>query len=198
VAYVERNSDPVFDEHEETANCPLPSFFLFTLRYTALCIGDVSLLAIDRIRRDGEQWRIFIRTEKSGQPVFLPVPPDLKAALDCVPSPNGNADSRYFFWNEIGKPKSHKAHIDRMLRSLFKQAGVQRATAHKFRHTLATELLGRGATFEEIADIRGNSPEICRKHYAKFSIARQSRIDDLMSRVYITPEVPALDKIKIQ
>jgi len=58
--------------------------------------------------------------------------------------------------------------------------------------------LGRGATFEEVADILGNSPEIVRKHYGKWSIARQSRIDDLMERVYITPEVPGLDKTKIQ
>lgn len=51
------------------------SAMILTLRYTALRIGDVSLLARDRISRDGDRWRIFLRTEKSGQPVFLPVPP---------------------------------------------------------------------------------------------------------------------------
>ena len=105
---------------------------LLTLRYTALRIGDVSLLARDRISKDGDQWRIFIRTEKSGQPVFLPVTADLKAALDLVPSPNRNAESRYFFWNEVSKPKTQKAHIDRLLRSLFKTAGVAGAHAHRF------------------------------------------------------------------
>jgi hypothetical protein len=70
-----------------------------TLRYTALRIGDVAMLARDRISRDGDRWRIFLRTEKSGQPVFLPVPPDMKAALDAVPAPRGsNGESRYFFW----------------------------------------------------------------------------------------------------
>jgi integrase len=58
---------------------------ILTLRYTALRIGDVSMLARDRISQDGDRWRIFVRTEKSGQPVFLPVPPDLKLALDSVP-----------------------------------------------------------------------------------------------------------------
>jgi predicted transcriptional regulator len=52
------------------------------------------------------------------------------------------------------------------------------------RHTLAMELLGNGASFEEVADILGNSPEIVSKHYAKWSSARQSRIDDLMARVH--------------
>jgi site-specific recombinase XerD len=171
---------------------------LLTLRYTALRIGDVSMLTKDRISRDGEQWRIFIRTEKSGQPVFLPVPPDLKAALDCVPSPNRNPDSRYFFWSEQCTVKTQKAHVDRFMRSLFKQAGIVNGHCHRWRHTLATELLGRGASFEDVADILGNSPEIIRKHYGKWSLARQSRIDDLMGRVYITPEVPAIDKTKIQ
>lgn len=175
---------------------------ILTLRYTALRIGDVSMLSRDRISRDGSRWRIFIRTEKSGQPVFLPVPPDMKAALDCVPVPEGNPDSRYFFWNGVGKPKTHKAHVDRSLRAVFKEAEVSGAHAHRFRHTLATELLGRGASFEEVADILGNSPEIVRKHYGKWSAARQSRIDDLMQRVYMgtekETEKAVIDKTQIQ
>jgi hypothetical protein len=117
--------------------------------------------------------------------VFLPVPPEMKVALDLVPVPLRNADSRYFFWDGIGKPKTHKAHVDRALRTLFKAAGVASAHAHRFRHTLATELLGRGASFEEVADILGNGPEVVRKHYGKWSAARQTRIDDLMNRVFI-------------
>jgi integrase len=80
---------------------------VLTLRYTALRIGDVSLLARDRISRDGDRWRIFLRTEKSGQPVFLPIPEEMKAALDAVPGPQRKLDSRYHFWNSIGKEKTH-------------------------------------------------------------------------------------------
>lgn len=160
---------------------------VLTLRYTALRIGDVSMLARDRISQDGDRWRIFLRTEKSGQPVFLPVPPDMKAALDAVPAPLRSPESRYFFWNGVGKPKTHKAHVDRSLRAVFRASGVVNAHAHRFRHTLATELLGRGASFEEVADVLGNSPEIVRRHYGKWSIARQNRIDALMERVYFDP-----------
>jgi site-specific recombinase XerD len=171
---------------------------VLTPRYTALRIGDVSLLARDRISRDGDRWRIFLRTEKNGQPVFLPVPPDLKAALDCVPAPLRNPASRYFFWNGIGKEKTHKAHVDRCLRAVFKESGVRAAHAHRFRHTLATELLGRGASFEEVADILRNSPEIVRKHYGKWSVARQNRIDELIERVYVGTDYAILDKARIQ
>ena len=50
---------------------------------------------------------------------------------------------------------------------MFKKSGVKNAHAHRYRHTLATRLLEQGATFEEVADILGNSPEVVRKHYGE-------------------------------
>ena len=77
-----------------------------------------------------------------------------------------------------------KSIVERCLRTVFKKSDVPRAHAHRFRHTLATELLGRGASFEDVADVLGNSPDIVRKHYAKWSPARQTRIDELMELVH--------------
>jgi integrase/recombinase XerC len=171
---------------------------ILTFRYTALRIGDVSMLARDRISRAGDGWRMFLRTEKSGQPVFLPVPQDLKEALDRVPLPMSNINSRYFFWNGTGKQETHKGHMHRLLQAVFKKSGVAGAHAHRFRHTLATELLGRGASFEDVTDILGNSPEIVRKHYGKWSAARQSRIDDLMARVHIGTDQVVVENTRLQ
>jgi len=58
---------------------------VLTLRYTALRIGDVSLLARDRLNRDGDRWRIFLRTEKSGQP----------RVSACAPGFEGSSRLRY-------------------------------------------------------------------------------------------------------
>jgi integrase len=69
---------------------------------------------------------------------------------------------------------------ERTLAAVFKKSGVKKAHAHRYRHTLATSLLGRGATFEEVADILGNTPEVVRKHYGKWSKGRQDNIDRLM------------------
>jgi site-specific recombinase XerD len=158
---------------------------VLTLRYTALRVGDVALLARDRISRDGKRWRIFLRTEKNGKPVFLPIPQQLKDALDAAPLPRGlQSESKHFFWNGITSERSMKGIVERAMLSVFRKSAVPHAHAHRFRHTLATELLGRGATFEEIADILGNSPDVVRKHYAKWSVARQMRIDELMEGVY--------------
>ena len=60
------------------------------------------------------------------------------------------------------------------------KSGVKNAHAHRFRHTLATRLLEQGATFEQVADILGNSPAVVRKHYGKWSKGRQDNIDRLM------------------
>jgi integrase/recombinase XerC len=158
---------------------------ILTLRFTALRIGDVALLARDRITKESRRWRMFLRTEKSGKPVFLPIPAELKAALDAAPLPRGcGEDSRYFFWNGLSSERAMKGIAERSLAAVFKASMVPHAHAHRFRHTLATELLGSGASFEDVADILGNSPEIVRKHYAKWSPARQARIDDLMARVH--------------
>ncbi len=58
--------------------------------------------------------------------------------------------------------------------------GVKNAHAHRYRHTLATRLLERGASYELVADVLGNTPEVVRRHYGKRSKGRQDNIDRLM------------------
>ena len=43
---------------------------VLTLRYTALRIGDVAMLARDRISKDGQRWRIFLRRRKAANRSF--------------------------------------------------------------------------------------------------------------------------------
>ena len=170
---------------------------VLTLRYTALRLGDVAMMARDRISRDGERWRIYLRTEKSGKPVFLPIPFELKAALDACPVPrNAKSSGKWYFWNGLTDELAMKGMVERTLRAVFKKSGVPRAHAHRFRHTLATELLGQGATCEDVADILGNSPAIIRKHYAKWSAARQARIDSLMEAVHAGAEYRAPERVQ--
>jgi integrase/recombinase XerC len=158
------------------------------IRFTAIRIGDAALLARDRVSwdPDTERWRIFLRTEKTGAPVYLPIPDALKLALDAVPNPRGaEVEPKYYFWNGVTSRRAAKGIAERTLAAVFKESKVVRPHAHRFRHTLATELLGRGASFEDVADILGNSPVIVRKHYAKWSPARQKRIDSLMEGISV-------------
>jgi site-specific recombinase XerD len=154
------------------------------LRYTALRIGDVALLAKDRVRR-GE---IYLRTMKNGKVVKLPVPSDLQEALEALPEPSGaKGESKYFFWSGNGTERSMVRDATRTMAAVFKASGVKNAHAHRFRHTLATEILESDGTCEDAAEVLGNSPNIIKKHYAKWSRRRQERISSLLQKIFATP-----------
>jgi site-specific recombinase XerD len=163
---------------------------ILLLRYTALRIADVALLAKDRLR-DGE---VNVRTMKTGQCVWLPVHPELQAALDALPAPRGSAESPYFFWSGNGAPESMVRAAERTLSAVFLKSEVSGAHAHRFRHTLATELLEKGWTYEDVAEVLGNSAAIVRKHYAKWSRGRQERLTKMMHSVFVAQEWYTSDK----
>jgi integrase len=153
------------------------------LRHTALRISDVAAFEWDAVSWDEENqtWRLRVRTQKTGEPVHLPIPDTLKMTLDALPLPrNAAKDCPYYFWNGVTSRRALVGIAERTLSAVFKKSGVKDAHAHRYRHTLATRLLGEGATFEQVADILGNSPEVVRKHYGKWSKGRQANIDRLM------------------
>ena len=72
------------------------------------------------------------------------------------------------------------------MNAVFKLSGVEGAHPHRFRHTLASELLGKGGTFEEIAAILADSPGTIRRYYAKWTPEYQSRQDTLIRKIHGT------------
>lgn len=161
------------------------------LNNTALRVSDVATLARDRIHGG----RILIRTLKTGEAVELEVWPETQAALEALPLPRGTEDEpRYYFWNGATSKRAVVGIAERTLAAVFKKSKVAKAHAHRFRHTLATRLLGMGASLEDVADILGNSPAIVRKHYAKWSRARQERIDSLMRAARFGTSVAQIEK----
>lgn len=74
--------------------------------------------------------------------------------------------------------------VTRTLARVFKHSGVEGAHAHRFRHTLATALLEKGWTTEDVALVLGSTPDIIRRHYAQWTIQRQERIMSLAQDVW--------------
>jgi site-specific recombinase XerD len=70
-----------------------------------------------------------------------------------------------------------------------KDAKISPDHPHRFRHTLAADLLMRGASIEDVAQILGNSPAIVIKHYAQWVSGRQDRLDDFMTKTWDTPKL---------
>jgi site-specific recombinase XerD len=170
---------------------------IMLLRATALRVSDVCTLQKDAVSWDAENtaWRVRVRTQKSGEPVYLPIPENLKLALDALPLPrNAAKDCPYYFWNAQTSRRAVVGIAERTLAAVFKKSGVKNAHAHRFRHTLATRLLEQGATFEQVADVLGNSPAVVRKHYGKWSKGRQQNIDRLMFEHFRTVSGPVTNE----
>jgi site-specific recombinase XerD len=154
---------------------------VLVMRYTGLRVSDVATLRRDRIQNG----QIFLHTKKTGGMVFLPIPKPLEDALAAVPVPRGApAHSRCYFWNETSAQSTIVGTTERTLFSVFKRSGVKAARPHRFRHTLATEILAEGHGEQDVADILGISPAVVRKHYAKWSQSRQERINRVMRAVH--------------
>jgi site-specific recombinase XerD len=124
---------------------------------TGLRISDAATLRKDRVPNG----RIFLRTLKTGGMVFQPVVATLQKALDAVPAARGAGENpRCYFWNEV----SSRSTMERMLRAVFKRSGVKGAHAHRFRHTLATDMLGEGYSTKEVVDRLGISEAVVIEH----------------------------------
>jgi len=165
---------------------------IMLFRHTALRVSDASTFRKDAVSWDQEinTWRVLVRTQKTGEPVYLPIPESLKQLLDALPLPRGAAqDCPYYFWNAKSSRRAVVGIAERTLSAVFKKSGVKNAHAHRYRHTLATRLFEQGATMEQVADIWGNSPDVVRRHYAKWSKGRQANIDRLMMAHFQTAGV---------
>lgn len=164
---------------------------LLVLRYTAMGISDVVALEKAQVVNG---WLTRERT-KTGNPIRLNLQqygPEVLAALDMLPEPKGcDGVSRYYFWSGNGGVAAAKRDLSRTLRTVFKLSGVEGAHSHRFRHTLATEILGAGGTAEDAANILGNSAAMVLRHYAQHSVKRQEQAEHLLQTVFGTPLVQA-------
>ena len=154
---------------------------LLLMRYTGLRISDVMTLARDRVRNR----MIHLHTKKTSGVVRLPIPVELQQALDDLPVPKGSdRGCPYYLWNGHTSRRQIVTMGHKTLEAVFKKAGVPEAKSHRFRHTLATDILAKGGTIQDVADVLGISAHVASRHYAKWNQARDERIMRLMERVH--------------
>lgn len=146
-----------------------------------LRIGDVV-----RLRRDqviGET--IQLHATKNGKHFMGLLTPEVTEALNELPLPHGaSPDCPYFFWNGQGQDFHAVKVAVEGLKAVYRKSGVVNAISHRFRHTLATNILVNGGTIEDAANALGDDPAIVRKHYAKFSTELQRNAQAVMQKVH--------------
>jgi integrase len=154
----------------------LRAFILFA-RYSALRIGDAASCAVDRLSGN----RLFLYTQKTGVPVYVPLPPFVVEALEECP----RISERYWFWTGVGSKETLAGNWRRTFRRLCEVAGVRDGHPHRFRDTLAVELLLEGMPIERVSILLGHSSvKITERHYAPWVQARQTQLEADLVRAW--------------
>ena len=153
------------------------------MRFAGLRISDIVTLSRDHIKGN----RLEKRAVKNHRMIRVGLPSPVLAALELLPLPKAAPrDGRLFFPSGNVSLRSLVKGAPRTLAAAFERSGVKKAQPHRFRHTLASELLGKGGTYEEIAAILGDSPATIRRYYGKWTEEYQSRQDTLIRKIHGT------------
>jgi hypothetical protein len=76
-------------------------------------------------------------------------------------------DNQRFFYSDATCQRTLVNAAWRSLDAIFTRSGVTGAHPHRFRHTLASEVLGKGGSLEKVAGIPGDSVATIRRYDAK-------------------------------
>ena len=161
--------------------------FVLTLRYTGMRISDAAMLRTSAV--DGN--RVFLYTQKTGTPVYVPVPEILTNLLRAIKPVGG-----YFF------VRGESTRLDtctdlwrRQLAHVFTKAKITNGHPHRFRDTFAVELLLAGVPIEHISILLGHaSIKITERHYAPWVKTRQEKLEEEVSRAWGDSLKPRLVK----
>jgi len=105
---------------------------------------------------DGDFWQPKTKQNRS-----VPISTRLFEILSEYEPPRASA---WFFPGPTGN-RWHPDHFSEKLRELNEAAGLSWSCLD-YRHTFGSHLAQKGESLYKIAELMGNSPEICRKHYA--------------------------------
>jgi integrase/recombinase XerD len=153
------------------------------MRHTGMRISDVVTLSREHIKGRHLEKRAI----KNRRMIRVEVPQVVTDALNMLPHPKAAAkDSRFYFASGSASIRSLVKGAERTLSAVFKRAGVLNAYPHKFRHTLASELLGKGESIEMVASILADTPAIVSRHYAKWTPELQTRQDQAIRKIHDT------------
>ena len=120
------------------------------MRYAGLRISDVVTLAREHIQ--GQY--LVKRAVKNNKLIRVELPSSVLDALEVLPLPKAAAkDNQRYFASDTTGLRSLVKGAWRTMDAVFKGSEVAGAHPHRFRHTLASELLAKGGSTEEVAGI---------------------------------------------
>ena len=156
-----------------------PDLLMFLLpRWTGLRGVDLVKLTWAEVNLD--QKEIHRVTQKRKKRVILPMHPELLFALEAEHEKVKPEPSAQVLLNPATrKPMTRPRLYSRML-ALGKRAGVAHAHPHRFRDTLAVDMLCRGASPYDVAKMLGDSIDTVEKHYTPFVKELRDRVRNIL------------------
>jgi integrase/recombinase XerD len=150
---------------------------LLLMRYSGMSIVDALKLRRTKLGPNYELPKdaMELRRTKTGKPVFVVLPQRVAELLRSLP--NSNPD--FFFWDGIVDNETLTDNWRQSLKRLAQLAGVKGFHPHRMRCTFAVEQLLKGTTIEDVAEMLGNTPEVCARHYAPLVKQRRERLGKL-------------------
>jgi len=150
-------------------------------RAIILCVARLGLRAseVARLRLEDIDWRnatVHVATRKTGHGALLPLPADLGRALTAYlrhGRPGTQVRQVFVLHRQhLGAPINRQLVGDAVGRAL-RHAGIDAPMggANLLRHSLATDLLGHGASMKEIADVFGHRSLGTTSIYASVDVA---------------------------
>lgn len=150
---------------------------ILLLRYSGLRIRDAATLERARVKKG----KLFLYTQKTGTPVWVPLPPTVVEALENV---DNDVNPKYFFWSGNGDPKTTVADWQRSFRRLLADANVT-GHFHMLRDTAAVGWLTKGVPLETVSILLGHSSvRITEKHYAPWVKERQGLLEAAVMKAW--------------
>lgn len=120
-------------------------------------------------------------TQKRRKRVLIPLSTELRFVLELEhdrrrPQP----EDRVLLNPTTGTPLTRGRLYERML-ALGRRAGVPHSHPHRFRDTFSVQMLLKGASLYEVAELLGDTVKVVEHHYASFTPEIRERVRRLMN-----------------
>ncbi len=151
---------------------------LLLCRHSGLRISDAARLERSKLLANDA---LFLRTTKTGQHVYVPLPPKVAKLLRELKNDN----PQYFFWNGTSARETPGIRWWNTIKTIFKAAGIADSHPHCLRDTFAVECLIGGIDIKKVSMMLGHSSvAITERHYLPWVQARQTDLDESMRRMW--------------
>jgi integrase len=152
------------------------------MRWSGLALRDALTLPVSAIQPSpGGHYRVIATRAKNGNEVMVPVPAHVGDQINALPR-----KGPYIFWD--GSSDIAKTWTKYIFAPMFRAAKITAAgymVSHRLRDTFAVDLLSKGVPMEEVSRMLGHtSIKTTERYYAKWSKARQDRLDALVTAAW--------------